>query len=170
MPVLIPSRASIETVNAVPYGVSLRSVIWRRPKLVAALAGQAEADEPAPLLRHERDRLGRRELRCDRQIALVLAVGRVDDHDELARANVLDRRLDRGERGSRRRSSPHGKPLDIFRQDVDLEIDRDARAAASPSVVAASVCGTSATAKPASSSAATVSETPSTVIEPFSTQ
>ncbi len=31
MPVEIPSRASIETVNAVPCGVSLCSVIMRRP-------------------------------------------------------------------------------------------------------------------------------------------
>ena len=28
----MPSRASIETVKAVPYGVSFRSVIWRRPR------------------------------------------------------------------------------------------------------------------------------------------
>ena len=47
MPVETPSRASIETVNAVPSGVSLRSVIWRRPELVAALSGEAEADQPA---------------------------------------------------------------------------------------------------------------------------
>ena len=31
MPVETPSRASIETVNAVPNGVSFWSVIWRRP-------------------------------------------------------------------------------------------------------------------------------------------
>jgi hypothetical protein len=31
MPVVTPSRASTETVKAVPYGVSFRSVIWRRP-------------------------------------------------------------------------------------------------------------------------------------------
>ena len=37
-------------------------------------------------------------------------------------------------------------------------------------VVASSVCGTSATAKASELSSATVSETPSTVIEPFSTQ
>ena len=58
---------------------------------------------------HEVDRLGRRELRRDREIALVLAVGVVDDDDELALADVLDRLLDRRERallgrGSRCRS------------------------------------------------------------------
>ena len=46
---------------------------------------------------HEVDRLGRCELGRDRQVALVLAVGRVDDDDELALADVLDRILDRGE-------------------------------------------------------------------------
>ena len=42
--------------------------------------------------------------------------------------------------------------------------------ASAPSVVASSVCGTSATANESSASSAIVSETPSTVIEPFSTQ
>ena len=98
MPVVIPSRASIETVNAVP---KRRLVpLGHRPQaeLVAALLGQAEADQPAAVRRHEVDRLGRRELGGDRQVALVLAVGRVDDDDELALADVLDRLLDRRER------------------------------------------------------------------------
>ena len=40
-PVETPSRASIETVKAVPNGVSFWSVIWSQPELVAALGGQA---------------------------------------------------------------------------------------------------------------------------------
>jgi hypothetical protein len=47
--------------------------------------------------RHEVDRLWRRELGRDREIALVLAVGCVDDDDELALADVLERGLDGGE-------------------------------------------------------------------------
>ena len=79
-----------------------------QPELVAALAGEAEADQPAALLRHEVDRLGRRELRGDGQVALVLAVGRVDDDDHLALPDVLDRLLDRGERAlGRNRRSAH---------------------------------------------------------------
>ena len=101
IPVETPSRASIETVNAVPSGVSLWSVIGRRLELVAALRRQAEADQPAPVRRHERDRLRRDELRRDRQVALVLAVGVVDDDDEAPRADVLDRLLDRRERRRR---------------------------------------------------------------------
>ena len=62
------------------------------------------------------------------------------------------------------------QPLDVLREHVDLEVDLVARARASTSVVASSVCGTSATANASSASSATVSETPSTAIEPFSTQ
>ena len=68
-------------------------------ELVAALLGERQADQPARVGCHEVDRLGRRELRGDRQVALVLAVGRVHDDDELALADVLDRVLDRGEGG-----------------------------------------------------------------------
>jgi hypothetical protein len=68
-------------------------------QLVAALLGQAEADQAAPVRGHEIDRLGRGELRRDREVTLVLTVGRVDDDDEPAAANVLDRLLDGGEVG-----------------------------------------------------------------------
>ena len=67
-------------------------------ELVGALLGQAEADQPARVGDHEVDRLGRRELRGDHEVALVLAVGIVDDDDEAALADLLDRLLDRGER------------------------------------------------------------------------
>ena len=75
-------------------------VVGHRPQaeLVGALLGQAEADQPARVRGHEVDRLGRRELRRDHEVALVLAVGVVDDDDECALADVLDRVLDRGER------------------------------------------------------------------------
>ena len=65
-----------------------------QPQLVAAFLGQAEADEPAGVRDHEVDRLGRRELGRDRQVALVLAVLVVDDDDEAALADLLDRLLD----------------------------------------------------------------------------
>ena len=74
-------------------------VIRHRAKLelVAALGREAEADEPASVGRHEGDRLRRDELRRDREVALVLAVGVVDDDDEAPGADVLDRLLDRRE-------------------------------------------------------------------------
>src|ERR671937_1770884 len=141
-----------------------------QPELLAAVRCQAQADQPAGLLRHEVDRLGRRELRGDRQVALVLAVGRVDDDHELALPDVLDRLLDRGETASL---------LDFHASDRSSRSTYFARTSVSrltlspgssaPSVVTSSVCGTRATANPRSSSPATVSETPSIAIEPFST-
>ncbi len=68
-----------------------------QPELVAALLGEAEADEAARVRDHEVDGLRRRELRGDREIALVLAILVVDDDDELAGTDVLDRLLDRRE-------------------------------------------------------------------------
>ena len=68
-------------------------------ELVAALGCQAEADQPAAVRRHEVDRLRRDELGGDREITLVLAVRVVADDDETARADLLDRLLDAGERG-----------------------------------------------------------------------
>ena len=67
-------------------------------EFVAALLGQAEADQPAAVRCHEVDRLGRRELSRDRQVAFVLAIGSVDHDHELALADVLDRLLDGRER------------------------------------------------------------------------
>ena len=67
-------------------------------ELVGALLGEAEADQPARVRRHEVDRLRRRELRGDRQVAFVLAVLVVDDDDHAALADLLDRLFDSGER------------------------------------------------------------------------
>ena len=123
-------------------------------ELVAALWREAQADQPAAVGRHEVDRVGRHELRRDRQVALVLAVLVVDDDDEPARPDLLDRLLDRGERAGlrlgggahpaivARLSGPIGahQPLDVLREHVDLEVHRRP-GTRSPSVVAASVCG-----------------------------
>jgi len=65
---------------------------------VGALLGEAQADEPARVCRHEVDRVRSSELGGDRQVALVLAVLVIDDDDHAALADVLDRFLDGGER------------------------------------------------------------------------
>ena len=67
-------------------------------ELVAAPLGQTKADEAPRMGRHEVDRLGRGELGRDREVALVLAVGRVDDDHELALADVVDCVFDRRKR------------------------------------------------------------------------
>ena len=54
----------------------------RNVQAVEALAGHRDADHAARVAEHESDVLRRRELACDHQIAFVLAVLVVDDHDE----------------------------------------------------------------------------------------
>ena len=95
MPVVTPSRASIETVNAVSNGDSFFAAIRSSPSSSQRSGVEREADQPAPLPRHEVDRLGRRELGGDREVALVLAVLVVADDDHPPGADVLDRLLDR---------------------------------------------------------------------------
>ena len=99
-----------------------------QPELVAALLGQAEADQAAPVRGHEVDRLGRRELGGDRQVALVLAVGRVDDDDELARRGCPRSPPRSWRTRAAQPSSPcsdrsPGEPLDVLGEHVDLEVD-----------------------------------------------
>src|SRR5206468_3083851 len=122
----------------------------------AALLGQAQADQTARVGGHEVDRLGGGELRRDREVALVLAVGRVDDDDELALADILDRVLDRGER-----SPLLAQRLGHAEEIVSRSTSRSTYLASTsasrftsspgpsrPSVVASSVCGTSAIENP----------------------
>src|SRR4029078_712061 len=73
-----------------------------QPELLAALAGQAEADQAARVGRHEVDRARGRELRRADEVALVLALGIVDDEHHLTLADVLDRLLDRRKGGDGR--------------------------------------------------------------------
>ena len=72
---------------------------------LAALGREREADQAAALAGHEVDRVGRRELGRDREVALVLAVLVVADHDHPAVPDVLDRVLDRRERLAHRATS-----------------------------------------------------------------
>ena len=73
-------------------------------QLVAALAGQREADQAAAVRGHEVDGVRRDELGRHHEVALVLAVLRVADDDHLAVADVLDGLLDRAEGGIRHRA------------------------------------------------------------------
>ena len=59
-------------------------------QLLEPPGGEGHADEPAGVLAHEVDGLGRGELGADGQVALVLPVLVVDDDDELAGPDVFD--------------------------------------------------------------------------------
>ena len=97
MPVVTPSRASIEWVKAVLRRLSSPWAISGRPSSVAALAGQGQADQAAAVLGHEVDGSGVAELGRDDEVALVLAVLVVDQHEHAAGAGVLDQLVGRGE-------------------------------------------------------------------------
>jgi hypothetical protein len=58
--------------------------------LFGALPGHGEADEAAAVLGHEIDRVGRRHLRGDHEVALVLAVFGIDEDDHAAIAQVVE--------------------------------------------------------------------------------
>jgi hypothetical protein len=92
MPVVTPSRASMETVNAVDSGAVLLKRLY-------PLAGERQADQPAPVHGHEVDRLGGRLLGGDDQVALVLAVLVIDQDDHAAGGDVGDDFLGCGQRG-----------------------------------------------------------------------
>ena len=64
-----------------------------------AIFGDRKTDQAACLGRHEGDLLGRRELGGNDDIALILAVRRIDQNVGQAVAGVLDDGLDRGELG-----------------------------------------------------------------------
>ena len=86
MPVVTPSAASIETVKLVRCSRSVSLTIERQPQLLAALARQREADQAAAVARHEIDVLGAHVVRGHDQVAFVLAILVVHDHDHAAGA------------------------------------------------------------------------------------
>ena len=69
----------------------------RQVQLAAALFGQRQADQAAPVRDHEVDGFGRDELGGHDQVALVLAVFLIDQDDDAAGAQLGDDLGDRGD-------------------------------------------------------------------------
>ena len=136
------------------------------PELVAALGRQRQADQPAAVLGHEVDRLGRDELGRHREVALVLAVLVVADDDHPARRGC-PRSPPRSSRTRRSRDRHHS--FSTYLASTSTSRLTGVPAAAAPRVVRSSVSGISDTENVSAVTRATVSETPSTAIEPFST-
>src|SRR5439155_1028659 len=129
-------------------------------EFVQPLAGHRYTDEAAAVLGHEVDGLRRDLVGGHDEIALVLAILVVDDHEDASRADLLDGRLDA-------RKPRHVAPLSASDRTRYLPIRSASTfvacpALSRPSVVAASVYGISMTSKLMSPSAATVRPTPST--------
>ncbi len=133
---MTPSRASIETVKAVEWRARLERDISSRWSCLARSGVEREADEAAAMLGHEVDGVGRRHLRRDDEVALVLALLGIDEDEHAPVAGVLDDLLDGRERrvvagladnvhgqwsclcGARGRSDA----LDVARQQIDLKV------------------------------------------------
>ena len=101
MPVVTPSAASIDTVNAVPCRVPLRLRHRRQLQPLAMLARQRQADQAAAESGHEVDRLRRHVLGREHEIAFVLAIFFVDQDDHAARGEVGNELRDGGNRHAR---------------------------------------------------------------------
>src|SRR5581483_297345 len=135
-------------------------------ELTGALRGDRRADVARRVVEEERDLLGRDELRRHDEIAFVLAVLVVDDHDDLTATDGGHRVFDRCE--------PHHDSFHASRRSTYFAVTSTSRLTRSPAslwprVVTSAVCGMTATVKPSSSTSTTVRLTPSTVIEPFVT-
>src|SRR5213594_4441810 len=134
-------------------------------ELVQPLAGHRHADEAAAVLGHEVDRLRRDLVGGHHEIALVLAVLVVNDHEDAPLADLLDRLLDG-------RKPRHVAPLSASDRTRYLPITSASTFVACPGlsrprVVAPSVYGISITSKLMSPSPATVRLTPSTATDPW---
>ena len=169
MPVVTPSRASIETVKAVSNADSFLAAIRSSPSSSQRSPVSARQIRPAGVHRHEVDRVGRGELGREGEVALVLAVLGVADDDHLAVADVLEGLLDRAEGGVRSRRHVRDTSFSTYLASTSTSRLTDRPGAAAPRLVRSSVSGISETEKPSPSTSATVSDTPSTAIEPFST-
>ena len=100
IPVVVPMRASTETVNAVrwPSVFSLPDTMSGSCSSSSRSPSIGKTDHAARVADHERHLVGRHLLGGDDEIAFVLAVLVVDDDDELAALDRVDRALDGFER------------------------------------------------------------------------
>ena len=142
-----------------------------KAQLVAALGGQREADQAARLLGHEVDGVVGRELGRQHEVALVLAVLGVADHDHPPRADLLEGILDVAEGRAAHRTAPAVWAISFSTYLASTSTSRFTSVPGSrlPRVVCSSVSGMRDTQNERSSTLTTVSDTPSTAIEPFST-
>src|SRR6266851_3304907 len=93
-----PVRARSAESGAVDGSVDRRHE--REVKLVAALLGERQADQPTAVLGHEVDGVGRDFLGGHGEVAFVFAVLVVNQDDHAALANLFDGFFDGGESGA----------------------------------------------------------------------
>src|SRR5690606_21105222 len=147
------------------------------------------ADHPRGVADEEGDGLGAGRAGGHDQVALVLAVLVVDDHDDLASGDGRDGVLDRGEHralapllgqrftghdgssdSERVRSSTPPSRRSAYLAMTSTSMLTGSPTARRPSVVTSDVWGINATVNTSSRTSTTVRLTPSTVTDPFSTR
>ena len=89
IPVVVPRRASIDSQNGVPKAEVFFGDIIVKSQRVAALLGQRQTNQSAPKLRHEIDHFRRHFLRRHGQIAFILAILVIHQHNHPPLANFL---------------------------------------------------------------------------------
>ena len=94
IPVVVPRRASMDSVEGRAVIGRVDRSHQRKGKLVAALLGQRQADQAAAVLGHEVDGFGRYFFRRHREVAFVFAVFVVDQDDLPALADFFEGFLD----------------------------------------------------------------------------
>src|SRR5690606_6341513 len=143
----------------------------RQTQLPGAIGGDRQADQAARVLGHEIDLFRRRELGRDDDVALVLPILGVDQDVGPPVAGVLENVLDRTDRTvvAVGRQGAHAVSCHRARYRASISISRLTRAPvfSAPRVVCSRVWGMTFTSKRVPSTALTVRDTPSTVIEPL---
>ena len=90
MPVVTPCAASMDTVKLVPSGLLLSRTICDKPSWRQCVFGQRQADQAARVADHEIDRFRRDKFGGEYQVAFVLAVFLVHQHDHAPGADLVD--------------------------------------------------------------------------------
>jgi hypothetical protein len=86
-----------------------------KAELLDALLGQGKADEAAAVLGHEVDRVGRRHLRRNDEIAFIFPVLVVDQDEHAAVARFVDQLFGAGEEAAAHRRAGHQRLSSIIR-------------------------------------------------------
>ena len=125
MPVVTPSRASIETVNAVSNGDSFLAAIRSRPSSSQRSGVSARQISPRPSLAMKLIASGVANCAASVRSPSFSRSSSSQTTTILPCADVLDRLLDRRERACAvlRRSPAADQPLDVLRQHVHLQVD-----------------------------------------------
>ena len=159
----MPSRASTDTVNAVSNGDSFLAAIRSSPSSSQRSGVSARQISPRPSLAMKLIASGVANWAASVEVALVLAVLVVADDDHAPGADLLERLLDGRERPA------HAISFSTYLASTSTSRFTGRPGSAVPSVVRSSVSGIRDTENESASIAETVSDTPSTAIEPFST-